>query len=137
MKTTLTALLAAVALGAIAAPALAHEPEEREYGQYFGGYQSFDALYQHEYAGIQHALRDGSYSRREAGYFLRQLDNIRRREAYYRSRDGYLNPWEGRDIQARLERLHDVMHEAHEEGHERQDAEGDWSHRDSGYQPHR
>ena len=137
MKITLTALLAAAALGALAAPALAHEPEGRDYAQYFGGYPTFDGLYQHEFAGIQHGLRDGAYSRREAGYFFRQLDDIRRREADYRARDGVLNPWEGRDIQARLERLHDVMHEAHEEGHERQDADGDWSRRDSGYSPRR
>ena len=53
-----------------------------------------------------------------------QLRSIRQREAYFRSRDGGLNPQEGRDIQIRLERLHDVMHQAHEDGHTAQD---DWN----------
>jgi len=124
------ALLAAAAIGAVAGPALAHPDDDGDdlnvasYSQYFGGYQNFDALYQHDCAGIQHGLSDGSYSPREARYFVMQLRNIRQREAYYRARDGWLSPQEGRDIQYRLERLHEVMHQAHDEGHAAQE---DWN----------
>lgn len=141
MKRLLTSVLAAAVIGAVAAPALAHEPDDHvPYEQYFSGYRSFEALYQHDLAGIRHGLSDGSYSRGEARYFLAQLRDIRQREAWYRSRDGFLNPWEGRDIQRRLERLHDVMHEAHDEGHAAQD--DDWNgagryDRYDGYDPRR
>ena len=119
------------AIGAFAAPALAHD--DTRYEQYVDGYQSFDALYQHDYAGIRHGLADGSYAPEEARQFLWVLRQIRQRESYYRSRDGYLSPLEGRDIQVRLQRLHEVMHEAHEEGHEAQD---DWNDRRPDYGPY-
>jgi hypothetical protein len=125
MRKLISALLATLAVGAFAAPAMAHDDDEARYGQYFGGYQSFDALYQHDYAGIRHGVSDGAYSPQEARQFLWELRQIRQRESYYRSRDGYLSPPEGRDIQVRLQRLHDIMHEAHEEGHETQD--DDWN----------
>lgn len=127
MKKLLGALLAAATIGAVASPALAHPDDEDDnggYSQYFDGYQNFDALYQHDWQGIQHGLSDGSYTSREARYFTMQLRNIRQREAYFRSRDGGLSPQEGRDIQVRLERLHEVMHQAHEDGHAAQD---DWN----------
>lgn len=133
MRRFLGALLAAASIGAVASPALAHDQDEDDnvsYSQYFGGYQNFDALYRHDYAGIQHGLSDGSYTYREARYFLAQLRGIRQREAYYRSRDGWLSPAEGRDIRFQLERLHEVMHEAHEEGHAAQD---DWNATGSAY----
>ena len=135
MKKLIGALLAAAAIGAVAGPALAHDDDDDDrnvasYGQYFGGYQNFDALYQHDWAGIRHGLSDGSYTPREARYFVMQLRDIRQREAYYRSRDGWLSPQEGRDLQFRLERLHQVMHQAHEEGHAAQD---DWNNTSPGY----
>lgn len=138
MKKLLYALLAAAAIGAVSAPALAHDRDDETpgYGQYFGGYQNFEALYQHDIAGIQHGLSDGSYTRREARYFLMQLRDIRQREDYFRSRDGDLSPQEGRDIQLRLERLHEGMHEAHEDGHAAQDDWGGRGYRgDDGYYP--
>lgn len=129
MKKLFGVLLAAAAIGAFASPVLAHENDDDDdnvnvnrggYSQYYGGYQNFDALYQHDWQGIQHGLSDGSYSQQEARYFLQQLRSIRQRELYYRNRDG-LSPQEGRDIKVRLERLHQVMHEAHEDGHAAQD----------------
>jgi hypothetical protein len=134
MRKLISALLATLAAGALAAPAMAHDDDETRYGQYFGGYQSFDALYQHDFAGIRHGMSDGSYAPQEARQFLWELRQIRQRESYYRSRDGYLSPPEGRDIQMRLQRLHDVMHEAHEEGHAAQD--DDWNGY-GGYDPRR
>lgn len=133
MNKLIGTLLAAAAIGAVASPALAHDEDDDRggYSQYFGGYQNFEDLYRHDWQGIQHGLSDGSYSRGEARYFAMQLQDIRRREAYYRSRDGWLSPQEGRDIQVRLERLHQVMHEAHEEGHAAPD--NDWSGTSPGY----
>lgn len=136
MKKLIGVLLAAAAIGAVASPALANDDDDGihnrgRYSQYFGGYQTFEDLYRHDWQGIQHGLGDGSYTRQEARYFVRQLQDIRRREAYYRSRDGWLSPWEGGDIQARLERLHQAMHEAHEDGHDVQD--DDWRGTSPGY----
>lgn len=126
MKHLLTALMAAAAIGAVSAPAFAHEPVQttQQQGNYFGEYDSFDELYEHDVAMIQHSVRDGAYTRSEARMFISQLRRIKQRENYYRSRDGELSPDEGQDIQARLERLHDVMHDAHEEGHEIQNEQG-------------
>ena len=133
MKKLMGALLAAAAIGAVASPAFAHPDDEDNdnagYSQYYGGYQTFDALYQHELEGIQHSVGDGAYSRREARYFISQLRGIRQRESYYRSQDGYLSPREGQDIKARLDRLHEVMHQAHEQGHAQQD---DWNNSNRG-----
>ena len=131
MKKLMGALLAAAAIGAVASPAFAHDGDDNAgYGQYYGGYQNFDALYQHELEGIQHSVGDGAYTRREARYFVSQLRNIRQRESYYRAQDGYLSPQEGQDIKLRLDRLHEVMHQAHEEGHASQD---DWNNSYRGY----
>lgn len=137
MKKLFGALLAAAAIGAFASPVLAHENHDDDndnndrggYSQYYGGYQNFDALYRHDWQGIQHGLSDGSYDQQEARYFVQQLRSIRQREAYYRSRDG-MSPQEGRDIKLRLERLHQVMHEAHEDSHAQQDG---WNGGNQGY----
>ena len=137
MKKLLAIVLATATMGLVGAPAIAQPQEHehqgqrqygeyRQYGQYFGGYQSFDELYQHDLEGIRHGLRDGSYTRQEAREFMVMLRQIRQRELYFRSRDGVLDRREGQDIQRRLERLHDVMHEAHEDGHDDQD---DWNDR--------
>ena len=106
MKRHFAALFAAGAL-IIAVPTAA-SAQERGYfgqGQYYGGqygssewnrnnrgYDNLQRQFQHAYDGIQHGLRDGSFNRREA-----------------------------RDLDRQLARLHAVMHEAHESGHEEQD----------------
>lgn len=89
-----------------------------------GGRVGFRYEFNHVYAGIQHGLRDGSYTQWEAQRFLREVENLRRLERYYRTNDGRLNGWERRDLQQRLERLHDVMHVAHQRGHRRDDRAG-------------
>ena len=109
MNKTVSAILAAGAMAVLAAPAFAHDPPPRnnaaqQYGQYFGGYQSFDELYQHDVDMIQHGQRDGAFTRREAREFMQKLQQIRRREISYRGNDGYLDATEGQDIQRRLER---------------------------------
>lgn len=142
MKHLLTALLAAAAIGAVSVPALAHEPEQttQQDGRYFGEYDNFDELYSHDVGVIQHSLRDGAYTRREARMFMAQLRGIKQRENYYRSRDGELSDNEGEDIQGRLERLHDAMHDAHEEGHQIQNEQNGYGQRNApngGYYPPR
>jgi len=128
-------LLVATTIAGVAAPALAHERDNgrQVFSQYYGGYQSFDALYRHDYMTIQHGLRDGAYSRGEAQQFLSLLRDTRQRESDYRTRDGDLDPREGQDIQRRLERLHAIMHEAHSEGHDALDEDGAYGRRDGGY----
>ena len=84
-------------------------------------YADFSQEYQHIWQGIQHGLSDGSYSRREAQGFYRAMQQIRAR-ANWMERSGRYDP---EDTQARLERLHENMHLAHERGHERQDRYGD------------
>ena len=55
MNKLIGALLAAAAIGCVAGPALAHPDDDDEnvnpsYGQYYGGYQNFDAAYGASYA---------------------------------------------------------------------------------------
>lgn len=103
-----------------------------QYGQYFDGYDSFDELYQHDVDMIQHGVRDGAFTRRQAQEFMAKLQQIRRRELSYRQYDGRLDADEGQDIQRRLARLHNTMHDAHDDGH---DAQDDAANRSFGYYP--
>jgi serine phosphatase RsbU (regulator of sigma subunit) len=120
MKKLMVALLATSTM-AFAAPALAHEHPAETYAQADdwsnGGdsYAEFNQEYRHIWQGIQHGLSDGSYTPSQARQFFRAMQQIRAR-ADWMQRQGYYDP---RDIQVRLERLHDDMHEAHEAGHER------------------
>ena len=91
-------------------------------------YAEFDQEYRHIWNGIQHGVSDGSYTPREANYFYRQMQNIRA-QADWQARQGY---YDGGQIQASLERLHERMHGAHERGHERQDWYG-YGNRGDGY----
>ena len=112
---------AAVAVGIPAAagahPGVEVEASDNDWNNGGATYADFTQEYQHIWAGIQHGLSDGSYNRYEANSFYRQMQQIRYR-AYYQQQSGYYNPEE---TQAQLERLHELMHNAHERGHERQD----------------
>jgi hypothetical protein len=90
-------------------------------------YADFNQEYQHIWQGIQHGLSDGSYTRREAQSFYRAMQQIRAR-ANWMERNGRYDP---EDTQARLERLHETMHAAHERGHQRLDRynNSDWNYR--------
>ena len=90
-------------------------------------YADFNQEYQHIWQGIQHGLSDGSYTRRQAQGFYRAMQQIRAR-ASWMERSGRYDP---QDTQARLERLHETMHAAHERGHDRLDRsnDSDWNSR--------
>ena len=90
-------------------------------------YADFNQEYQHIWQGIQHGLSDGSYTRRQGQSFYRAMQQIKAR-ADWMERSGRDDP---DDTQARLERLHETMHAAHEQGHERQDRynSSDWNNR--------
>jgi serine phosphatase RsbU (regulator of sigma subunit) len=108
---------------AFAVPALAHPEEHSTPGaaeQWNNGgasYADFNQEYQHIWDAIQHSLSDGSYSRPQAQEYMRAMQDIRAR-ADAMQREGRYDP---RDTQARLERLHETMHQAHSEGHAAQD----------------
>src|SRR3569623_61495 len=102
MKTIILAGLAAAAL-AFAGPALAHGDDDWT----AESYGAFSQQYQHIWDGIQHGLGDGSYTPWQARRFYRALQDIRGR-ADWEQRSGYYDP---QDIEQRLERLHDTMHE--------------------------
>ncbi len=123
MKQILLTLLAASSL-AVAAPALAHGDDNGDDEAWAAqSYGDFSGLYDHIMQGIRHGISDGSYTRWQARRFYRQLQQIRQR-ADWEERNGN---YDVQDIQYRLQRLHDVMHVAHERGHERLDREGDWA----------
>lgn len=135
MKRHLAALFAAGAI--VMAVPTAASAQERGYfgqGQYYGGqyggadwnrdnrgYNNLRRQFQHAYAGVQHGLRDGSFTRREGRYFYQVIGDLRQRLDFYRDNDGYLDRREARDLDRRLGRLHAAMHEAHEDGHEERD----------------
>ncbi len=119
MKRLMAALLATSTL-AFAAPALAHPDHPGEgtsaaeaWNNGGDTYAEFNQEYQHIWEGIQHGVSDGSYTQSQAQQYYRAMQDIRTR-AEAMERAGRYDP---RDTQARLERLHEVMHEAHETGH--------------------
>jgi hypothetical protein len=129
-------MLAAVSLAA-AFPAIANAHEGYGRGS-DGGYGNLRQEFQHLYAGVQHGLSDGSYSRREARQFYRAIESLRGRLDFYRNNDGYLSGWERSDLRRRIQRLHANMHDAHANGHAERDygyyddrAYGDYRDQDS------
>lgn len=129
MKLLIIALVAGSALAA-AAPASAQRHNEGRYDQ--GRYSDWEddarsrivQQINHAYEGIEHGLEDGSFTRWEARQFHEHIRELRRRLAYFQRNDGYLDRRERLDLERRLQRLHDVMHEAHGDGHA-EDAYGD------------
>ena len=122
MKKLILALVATTAITVgLPAVANAHPDEDAGWQQddwNNGGdsYAEFDQEYRHIWNGIRHGVSDGSYTPREANYFYRQMQIIRAR-ADWQARSGY---YDGGQIQASLEQLHDRMHYAHERGHDRE-----------------
>ena len=137
MKTLLLGLAAAASL-AMAAQALAHDHDDNDEVWAAQSYGDFNQQYQHIWQGIQHGVGDGSYNIYQARQYYRDLQGILAR-ADWQERRGYYDP---SDIEARLERLHDRMHVAHERGHERLNDDwnngGDYgySNRSYGYRPY-
>ena len=132
MTKWMIALLASSVLAA-GVPAIAQAHSDDQYGAYShdddndwnnGGasYEQFDEEYRHIWAGIQHGLSDGSYTRREAQQFYREMQRIRAR-ADWEQRNG---DYDSDETQARLESPHERMHTAHERGHQRQNEYYGW-----------
>ncbi len=59
---------------------------------------------------IRQAMSDGTLNYRDGRHDLRELNDIRRTEAAYRSGDGRLNDDQRADIDHRLDDLHDRLH---------------------------
>jgi hypothetical protein len=125
MKKLILGLMATSAL-AIAAPALAHEypGQGSDWDQEGATYDQFDQQFDHIREGIQHGLSDGTFNRYQASRFYGELRTLERQVSYYQNNDGYLAPNEVRWIQARLTRLHNIMHDVHDRGHETQENYG-------------
>lgn len=128
MRRFLSLLLASTAL-ALAAPqsASAHERQHGGYSDWedrdSGSYDQFYQELQHLDEGIQHGLSDGSIEPRDARQLDQAIGSVQQRlESYYR-RQGYLTRWQVQDIQQRIDQLHAVMHEVHDEGHDAQEYE--------------
>ncbi|MDP9424299.1 MAG: hypothetical protein M3Q19_15965 [Pseudomonadota bacterium] len=138
-------LMVAAAAAALGTAGVAHAqyPGQYGYGQYGGGYSGgsdwnngrggyglFEREYRHTIEGIRHGLSDGTYSRRQADRFYRELENIRydamRSMRYGSYRDDF--------IRARMTRLHQRMHFKHDRNHDRQDGYGSYGSY-GGYQP--
>ena len=126
MKHIISTLLSTAAI-AITAPATAsaHERDRGRYGQSDWQterrqYDQFGEQFDHLHEGVEHGLSDGVYTRSEGRQFDRAINDLRRRLDWYRRSDGYLSSQECNDMNRRLDQLHEVMHEAHEDGHEDQ-----------------
>lgn len=122
MKKFLIGLAAAAAV-LTAVPAMAHDHDEDGDGWRVDSYNELVSMDQHIRDGIRHGLSDGSFSRSEARYFYRQLQSIEYRARWEESRGDF----DEDEISDRLQNLHDRMHQAHEDGHER--LNDDWNYR--------
>lgn len=130
MRMYLMMAAAAAALG-MGAPAHAqYYPGQSGSGQYGGGYAAdsdwnhsrggysrFQRDYRHTVKGIRHGLSDGTFSRRQANRFHRELESIRH-DAFIAMRRGR---YQDRYVQARMARLHERMHSRHDRNHARYD----------------
>ncbi len=121
---------AAVAAFGSAGAANAQYAGQYGYGNYGGGYSGssdwdqgraryalFEREYRHTIDGIRHGLSDGTFSRRQADRFYRELESIR----YNALQSMRYGNYQDRYIQARMVRLHQLMHFKHGRNHERYD----------------
>ena len=122
MKTFAIGLMAAMALGT-ALPAAAHDHDDRGNRSDWNDNASdgpFAEDVAHTREGIDHGLRDGTYSRWDAQRYGRELRDIEYQIADSRGGYGGFEPWERQRIAQRLQRLHQIMHIVHDERHDRQ-----------------
>lgn len=118
MRRKLVAALAFV--GALAAfPVAANANHyDRGYGLPGGaGYALFEDDIRDARQGIRHGVRDGSFSRREALRFSRELERNIDLLRFYRNNDGHMSRAEIRDLNRRFAWLNDAMRVAHRHGH--------------------
>lgn len=133
MRKFLVIAAAAAAVGMTGAAHAQYPGQYYGYGQYGGGYSSgsdwnygggryalFEREYRHTIEGIRHGLSDGTFSRRQAAQFYRELEGIR----YDALRSMRYGGYQDRYIQARMAQLHQRMHFKHERNHERFDGYG-------------
>lgn len=119
-------LVSAALVGVVPQTASAHERGHQ--GQYSDwedrdtdAYERFYEELEHLDEGIEHGLRDGSIDRRDARQFDRAIGSVQQQLASYYHRQGYLTRWQVQDIQRRIEELHAIIHEVHDDGHDAQD----------------
>ena len=127
MRQVLGVLLAAAAM-ALALPQSASAHERGQQGRYSDwedrdndAYGRFFEELQHLDEGVEHGLNDGSIDPRDARQVDRAIGSVQQQLAYYYRRQGYLNRWQVQDIQRRIEQLHIIIHEVHDDGHDAQD----------------
>ena len=115
-----SAMTAAIPVIAMAHPPAVVQDQDDDNSWNNGGatYVDFNQEYQHIWQAIQHGVSDGAYSRRQASSFYRAMQRIRA-HADSDQRRGEFDP---ETTQAQLEQLHERMHNAHENGHDRQDS---------------
>ena len=117
-------LVSAALVGVIPQTASAHERghqggcwEDRDTDAYERFYEELEHLDE----GIEHGLRDGSIDLRDARQFDRAIGSVQQQLASYYRRQGYLTRWQVQDVQRRIEQLHAIIHEVHDDGHDAQD----------------
>ena len=127
MRRVLGVLLASAAM-AMALPQSASAHERGQQGRYSDwedrdndAYRRFFEELQHLDEGVEHGLNDGSIDPRDARQFDRAIGSAQQQLASYYRRQGYLNRWQVQDIQRRIEQIHVIMHEVHDDGHDTQD----------------
>ncbi len=127
MSRFLGVLLVSAALVGVA-PQSASAHERGQQGRYSDwedrdtrAYERFYLELEHLDEGVEHGLRDGSIDHREARQFDRAIGSAQQQLAYYYRSQGYLTGWQVQDMQQRIDQLHAIMHEVHDEGHDAQD----------------
>lgn len=127
MRRVLSVLLASAAM-ALALPPSASAHERGQQGRYDDwedrdndAYDRFYEELQHLDDGVEHGLNDGSIDRHDARQFDRAIGSVQQQLVYYYRKQGYLSRWQVQDMQRRIEQLHILMHDVHDDGHDAQD----------------